>query len=64
MSFGARLVPLNYNLTDSQLKSEMHKLNGVIFTGGGLTLCSNNGKFTDWTIKAKRVFDYALQFND
>lgn len=60
MSFGARLIPLDSSLSDEQLKSEMQKINGVIFTGGNMDLCTPEGELTDWSVSVKRIFDFAL----
>ena len=35
---GSRQVVIPYNITDSELYPLLDRLNGVLFTGGGLTL--------------------------
>ena len=35
---GAQVVPVPYNLTESQVEELFMKLNGILFTGGGLSL--------------------------
>lgn len=60
MTFGARIVPLDFNLSESELKQEMNKLNGLIFPGGTMHLCSEKAEYSAWTLKAKIIFDYAL----
>ena len=60
MSFGARIIPLDFTLSDEELKSEMQKINGVIFTGGNMDLCTPEGKLTEWSVSVKRIFDFAL----
>lgn len=38
---GAQVVPVPYNLTESQVEELFMKLNGILFTGGGLSLTLN-----------------------
>ena len=64
MSFGARIVPLKFDLPDDQLQSEMRQLNGVLFPGGIMELCSREGEMTYWTRQVKKIYDFALQLND
>jgi len=38
---GAIPVPLSFTASDDELYSTLNKVNGVLFTGGGLTLVNN-----------------------
>jgi gamma-glutamyl hydrolase len=39
---GARVVPLRYNMSDEEINFFSTRLNGILFTGGGLSLTLNS----------------------
>ncbi|EFC47222.1 predicted protein, partial [Naegleria gruberi] len=47
-SGGARVVPIPYNLPESQLRTLFESLNGVVFPGGGTDLTNNDGSWTPY----------------
>ncbi|KAL9646878.1 hypothetical protein ABK040_013738 [Willaertia magna] len=46
-SAGARVVPIEYDLPESELRKIFESVNGVLFPGGGTAL-TENGKFTKY----------------
>ena len=56
---GARVVPLPYDASTATLTALLQSLNGVLFTGGGLTLAANTTYFQT----ASFVFDHIIQAN-
>jgi gamma-glutamyl hydrolase len=62
---GARVVPLFYNSTEDMLDEVLPKINGVLFTGGGLDLYDNKtGEFTTYTKTSQYIWNYAKDRND
>jgi gamma-glutamyl hydrolase len=56
---GARVVPIHFNSTASQLAYLMQRLNGVLFTGGGTDL-SPGSKFY---ATGRQIYDTAAAIN-
>lgn len=56
---GARVVPIHYNSTQSQLAYLLSRLNGVLFTGGGTDL-SPGSKFY---ATGRQIYDTAASIN-
>ena len=53
---GAQVVPLFAFSNTSDLDSMLSKINGVLFTGGGIDIDIRN----KWTQNADRVLKYAI----
>ena len=61
-SAGARVMFLNWRLSESSLRQKLSKINGVVFPGGGLDFLierEGNYQYEDWTNKALFVFEEA-----
>jgi gamma-glutamyl hydrolase len=59
-SAGARVVPIQYDIPADDLYTLLGSINGVLFTGGDLSLEFN----TTYVQTAKRIFDEVIKFND
>lgn len=58
-SAGARVVPIRIDLSKEELESLFNSINGVLFPGGGASLCDSGYLRT-----AKIIYDLAIQAND
>ena len=47
-SAGARVVPIPYDLSQSELRTLFESLNGALFPGGGTDLTNNDGSWTPY----------------
>jgi gamma-glutamyl hydrolase len=56
---GMRVAPIPYDLPDADLKTLFSHLNGVLFTGGGLSLWPN----TTYYKTAQKIYDMTLAAN-
>ena len=57
---GARVVPVVYDQRPESLDALQSKLNGVLFTGGGLTLAEDSTYYQT----AKRIYENAKRYTD
>lgn len=62
---GAVAVPVYYDSTDEELYDLLGKINGVHFTGGGLTLVDRvTGVQHPYYVTSKKIFQYSIQQKD
>ena len=57
---GARVVPVVYDQSRESLDALQSKLNGILFTGGGLTLAEDSTYYQ----AAKRIYENAKRYTD
>lgn len=65
---GGRAVPLSFTASKEELREKMKKLNGVLFTGGGVDpfIYDQNDfpiDYSDYGKGAKSIFEIAQEFN-
>ena len=62
---GAKVVPIVHNISDSELYKLLDKVNGVLFTGGGLTLVDPKTKeYHPYTKTSDKILNYAINRTD
>lgn len=62
---GAEAVPLYYDISDKALYQLLNNVNGVHFTGGGLTLVDPaTGARHPYFVTSQKIFEYAISRND
>ena len=62
---GAKVVPVMFDSTTEELDELLSKINGVLFTGGGLNLYDNiTLEFTEYTQASQYIWNYAIDQND
>ena len=62
---GALAVPIHFERSwEDDIKPLMHKLNGILFTGGGLDLYFEETQtFNPYYVIAAKIIDYAKEIN-
>lgn len=64
-SAGGRVVPVSYKLERKELIQILDNLNGVLFTGGDLTLYNKStGQFHPYMNTVKTILDYTITQNN
>ncbi|KAF0974257.1 hypothetical protein FDP41_006867 [Naegleria fowleri] len=64
-SGGARVVPIPYNLPESELRRLFESLNGVVFPGGGTDLTNDDGSWTPYLKSLGLFVNWSIQsFNN
>lgn len=61
---GVRTVAIPYNISEEELSSLLRQINGVLFTGGGLKLISDDGVPHPYFTTAKRIIQYSKYMLD
>lgn len=62
---GAQVIPLIHDLTEEQLIPLLDKINGVLFTGGGLDLVDpKTGEYHIYTKTSEMILKYAINRTD
>lgn len=57
---GSKTVAIPYNISESELFSLLRQINGVLFTGGGLTLVEQVNKTQHpYYVTARKIFSYS-----
>ena len=58
---GSRTVAIPFDVEEEQLIAILDQINGVLLTGGSLTLIDENGVQHPYYKTAKRVIEYSKQ---
>lgn len=53
-------MPINYTLSDSEIETLLSKLNGVVLPNGDAEIFTN-GELSEFSLKAKVVYEYAKE---
>jgi gamma-glutamyl hydrolase len=61
---GARVVPIDMNLSNEELCEMMDSINGLIFPGGHECLVNEDGTMTGYTQKGKVLLEKAKELNE
>ena len=61
---GARAVPIKYTSTHEEMDKIFSQINGVLFTGGGSDLVTENGSWIQFSLAGKYLISLAKKAND
>jgi len=60
---GARVVPIQFDISPQNLTILLNKLNGVLFTGGDTNIYDKNGNLNQFGKTMSAIVDYVFQVN-
>ena len=62
---GAKVIPISYTMATSDLLTLLGKINGVLFTGGGIDLVNTSTlEYHPYTVTSDTIFQYSINQTD